>query len=67
MSGYWGETGSILDAQGWLHTGDLGCLDQEGFLTITAILTFTIAAWYVLALFVRGFLGSVASSAGWGA
>jgi uncharacterized membrane protein len=39
----------------------------KGFLTITAILTFTIAAWYVLALFVRGFLGSVARSAGWGA
>jgi hypothetical protein len=39
----------------------------KGLFTLTAILTFTIAAWYVLALFVRGFLGSVASSAGWGA
>ena len=38
----------------------------KGFLTVTAVLTFCVAAWYVLALFVRGFLGSVASSAGWG-
>jgi len=39
----------------------------KGFFTVAAILTFTIAAWYVLALFVRGFLGGVASGAGWGA
>lgn len=35
MSGYWGDAGSILDADGWLHTGDLGVIDPEGYLTIT--------------------------------
>jgi len=38
MRGYWGkpgETAQSIDNQGWLHTGDLGHLDNEGFLKIT--------------------------------
>jgi long-chain acyl-CoA synthetase len=37
MQGYWqrpGETKLVLTAGGWLHTGDIGAFDAEGFLKI---------------------------------
>ena len=36
MAGYWGnpEATEKALAGGWLHTGDLGCFDHEGFLTL---------------------------------
>jgi long-chain acyl-CoA synthetase len=37
MKGYWNEPCASADVikDGWLHTGDLGRLDDEGFLSIT--------------------------------
>ncbi|MBO9541391.1 long-chain fatty acid--CoA ligase [bacterium] len=37
MKGYWNDetaTREVLDAEGWLRTGDLGELDDEGYLTL---------------------------------
>jgi long-chain acyl-CoA synthetase len=37
MQGYWqrpDETTLVLNADGWLHTGDIGAFDNEGFLKI---------------------------------
>ena len=37
MLGYWADeekTAQVLDAEGWMHTGDLGVLDDEGYCKI---------------------------------
>ncbi len=37
MQGYWGDeekTRATIDEQGWLHSGDLGVMDEEGYVTI---------------------------------
>jgi fatty-acyl-CoA synthase len=38
MRGYWGDeakTRETIDAAHWLHSGDLGVMDADGFITIT--------------------------------
>jgi fatty-acyl-CoA synthase len=37
MQGYWGEearTREAIDAEGWMHTGDLATIDAEGYINI---------------------------------
>jgi fatty-acyl-CoA synthase len=38
MQGYWGDperTAETIDAEGWLHSGDLGEMDDQGYIKIT--------------------------------
>ncbi|MCC6914120.1 MAG: long-chain fatty acid--CoA ligase [Rhodospirillaceae bacterium] len=38
MKGYWNDpdgTIAVIDEEGWLHTGDIGCVDEDGYIEIT--------------------------------
>lgn len=38
MSGYWAEpdhTTEVIDADGWMHTGDVATMDNQGYIRIT--------------------------------
>lgn len=38
MQGYWDDpqqTATAIDAEGWLHSGDLGVMDSEGYVKVT--------------------------------
>jgi fatty-acyl-CoA synthase len=38
MKGYWQEperTRDVLDSAGWMHTGDLGVIDEQGYANVT--------------------------------
>ncbi len=37
MTGYLNRTQSPIDNEGWLHTGDLGIIDDQGFIRLTGI------------------------------
>ena len=37
MKGYWGDpekTAETVDAEGWLHSGDLGVMDEDGYVQV---------------------------------
>lgn len=38
MTGYWNDpdtTAEVIDADGWMHTGDLAVMDDDGYVRIT--------------------------------